>query len=398
MSSDPERNYLMVQNTIDPKSPIPRYYQLYTSLRSRIREGEFQPGDALPSERQLVEDYGVSRITVVKALDILEKEGLIERQHGRGNFVTQPEVKPEASQRTKIAFLVPHVMDSFIMGILNGVTNLAHQNQIYVQVVSAFGAKDEETIIEDLIVNDVSGILAYPFTGFNNAAVYARLQERSFPLVMLDRYYPNLDSDRVIFDDEKAGYDLTNFLINQGHERIVALPGHEVSVTSIHNRLKGYRRALEESSLHYDEELVWLDIYKTMDRKPRAVPSTYETHIKLLEKIKQLSPTAFFGLNNHVVEQVHADLMAINMQRVQKALQQENAEVTLDMGIKVTGISNQRILYNDGSVVAVAIQDGYALGEKATDLLIQRMSGKGSQTPVSLSIPMQIQVNEELPA
>lgn len=389
---------IMTQNVIDPKSPIPRYYQLYTSLRRRIREGEFQPGDALPSERQLVEDYGVSRITVVKALDILDQEGLIERQHGRGNFVTQPKDKLEASQRTKIAFLVPHVLDSFIMAILNGVMSLAHQNQVYVQVVSAFGADDEETIIEDLIANDVSGILAYPFTGFNNAAVYARLQERRFPLVMLDRYYPNLESDRVVFEDEKVGYDLTKFLINQGHDRIVALPGHEVSVTSIHNRLKGYRHALEESSLPYDEELVWLDIYKTIDRKPRAASSSYETHIKLQEKIKHFAPAAFFGLNNYVVEQVHADLMTINMQRVQKELQQENTEVSLDMGIKVSGISNQRMLYNDGSVVATAIQDGYILGEKATELLIQRMSGKTSQTSVSISIPMQIQVNEGLPA
>ena len=51
-------------------------------MRSRIRGDEVQTGDALPSERQLVEDFGVSRITVVKALDILDQEGLIERQHG----------------------------------------------------------------------------------------------------------------------------------------------------------------------------------------------------------------------------------------------------------------------------------------------------------------------------
>ena len=107
----------MPSTTIDPDSPIPRYYQVYTSLRSRIRGHEFQPGDALPSERQLVEDFGVSRITVVKALDILDQEGLIERQHGRGNFVTQPTDQQSSPQRTKIAFLVPHILDSFLMGI-----------------------------------------------------------------------------------------------------------------------------------------------------------------------------------------------------------------------------------------------------------------------------------------
>ena len=355
-------------------------------------------GDTLPSERQLVQDYGVSRITVVKALDILVKDGLIERQHGRGNFVTQPKGESESSQRAKIAFIVPHVLDSFIMAILNGVINLARQNRIYVQVVSAFGADDEEAIIEDLIAHEVQGILAYPRTGFNNVAVYSQLQQNDFPMVMMDRYYPDLETDRVIFDDEGAGYELTKILISQGHKCIVALPGHEVSVTSIYNRLRGYRRALEEAGLAYDEEFVWLDIYKTLDLSSQSAEKSRDTYLNLREKINDYNPTAFLGLNHQVVEQVHADLMTINMQRVQKELQQYSTDVSLDLGIKVAGISFQRILHNDGSITATAIQDGYLLGEKATDLLIQRMSGKSSQKPVAIAIPMQILKNEEQPA
>ena len=387
----------MKQLSIDPKSPIPRYYQLYNFLRGRIRAGEFQAGDALPSERQLVQDYGVSRITVVKAIDTLEKDGLIERQHGRGNFVTQPGEKLKTSQRTKVAFIVPQILDSFIMAILNGAIKLAHKNQIYVQVVSAFGAEDEEAIIDDLIAHEVHGILAYPRTGFNNIDIYAQLQQNDFPLVMIDRYYPDLETDRVVFEDERAGYELTKLLIDQGHERIVALPGHEVSVTSIINRLNGYRRALEENGLSYNEEFVWLDIYKILDQKSQTIGESCHTYLDLRERIDKYDPSAFLGLNNQVVEQVHADLMTINRQRMQKALQGNSKEITLDSEIKVSGISFQRILHNDGSVVATAIQDGILMGEKATDLLIQRMSGKTSQMPLSITIPMQIQVNEEQP-
>ena len=386
-----------MQNTIDPNSPIPRYYQIYSSLRGRIKSNEFRVGDPLPSERQLVLDYGVSRITVVKALDILEKEGLIERQHGRGNFVTQPDKLKEASQRVKIAFIVPHILDSFIMAILNGVISIAHQNEIYVQVVSAFSADDEEAIIHDLIAHEVQGILAYPRTGFNNIDVYSRMQQDKFPLVMIDRYYPDLETDRVIFDDEGAGYELTKCLIDQGHERIVALPGHEVSVTSIHNRLRGYRRALEEADLVYDEEYVWLDIYKTLDLSPQSVEFSRNTYRMLQEKITHYNPTAFFGLNNQVVEQVFADLVTINMQRVQRELQDECTDVSLDFGIKVAGISFQRILHNDGSITVTAVQDGYLMGEKATDLLIQRMSGKTYGRPIAITIPMKILEREGQP-
>ena len=107
----------MTSEIVDPKSPIPRYYQVYTSLRSRIREGEFQAGDALPSERQLVEDYGVSRITIVKALGMLDQEGLIERQHGKGNFVTNRLIAMDEPERLKIAVFFPYVFNppAFLM-------------------------------------------------------------------------------------------------------------------------------------------------------------------------------------------------------------------------------------------------------------------------------------------
>lgn len=63
------------------------YYQLVQKLRKHIITGEFAPGDALPIEPQLCEKFGVSRITVRKAVEILENEGLVSRQQGRGTFV-----------------------------------------------------------------------------------------------------------------------------------------------------------------------------------------------------------------------------------------------------------------------------------------------------------------------
>lgn len=67
---------------------VPLYYQLYTLLREQIASGRFAPGDRLPTEAELVADYGISRITVRQALKSLEEEGLIRREAGRGTFVT----------------------------------------------------------------------------------------------------------------------------------------------------------------------------------------------------------------------------------------------------------------------------------------------------------------------
>lgn len=73
---------------IDIGNPIPLYHRVKTSIKQAIQEGRLKPGDQLPPERALVEEYGVSRITVRQALAELEQEGLVMRQQGRGTFVT----------------------------------------------------------------------------------------------------------------------------------------------------------------------------------------------------------------------------------------------------------------------------------------------------------------------
>jgi GntR family transcriptional regulator len=63
------------------------YDRLYNHLREKIISGEYPGGMKLPSERELCEGYGVSRITIRHALRLLEDQGLIERTPGRGTFV-----------------------------------------------------------------------------------------------------------------------------------------------------------------------------------------------------------------------------------------------------------------------------------------------------------------------
>jgi GntR family transcriptional regulator len=68
---------------------IPLYYQLENVLREKIASGAFAPGDRLPTESELIKQYGVSRITVRQALGTLAEDGLIERHQGRGTFIAQ---------------------------------------------------------------------------------------------------------------------------------------------------------------------------------------------------------------------------------------------------------------------------------------------------------------------
>lgn len=67
--------------------PTPLYHQLEQELRARIKRQDFRPGEALPTEERICSQYGVSRITVRRALDALIAEGWITKRRGVGTFV-----------------------------------------------------------------------------------------------------------------------------------------------------------------------------------------------------------------------------------------------------------------------------------------------------------------------
>lgn len=66
---------------------IPIHLQLSEVIREKIEEGEYKPGDMIPSEREMAATYGINRATVKTAINSLVKEGLLKRVQGKGTFV-----------------------------------------------------------------------------------------------------------------------------------------------------------------------------------------------------------------------------------------------------------------------------------------------------------------------
>lgn len=83
---------------LDTSSPLPKYYQLKEILRGMIERDELRPGSLVPPERELCEQYGVSRMTARQAIVELVNEGLLYREQGRGTFVAAEKVKQEAER------------------------------------------------------------------------------------------------------------------------------------------------------------------------------------------------------------------------------------------------------------------------------------------------------------
>jgi DNA-binding GntR family transcriptional regulator len=95
----------------------PKYAQVYLEIRRRIEHGEYSPGTLLPSEHQLVEEFGVSRPTIVRALLTLRQEGWIETQQGKGSFVRGRPALVDA-ERTRPAHGVLELPEAQLAGQL----------------------------------------------------------------------------------------------------------------------------------------------------------------------------------------------------------------------------------------------------------------------------------------
>ncbi|WP_201369424.1 MULTISPECIES: GntR family transcriptional regulator [Ktedonobacter] len=82
------------------KSPLPRYYQLKEIMREKVTSGDWKPGDLIPSERELGEQYGISRMTARQALTELVNEGIFYREQGKGTFVSRNKITQQLIRLT----------------------------------------------------------------------------------------------------------------------------------------------------------------------------------------------------------------------------------------------------------------------------------------------------------
>ena len=95
-----------MQIYINPADELPIYRQIMRQIADAIAGGHMRPGDKLPSHRDLASQLVIAPLTVKKAYDELEREGLLDTQRGRGTFISRdsPQLDPhEARERLRDA-------------------------------------------------------------------------------------------------------------------------------------------------------------------------------------------------------------------------------------------------------------------------------------------------------
>jgi len=374
---------------VDPNNPLPLYYQVYQSILERIQSGEFTSGNSLPPERKLVEEYGASRITIVKALDMLENDGFIDRQHGRGTFVSAAAGVVDSGSAAQaygtIGLVLPYFAHPYLVNILTGVARAANQAGYALQVISYFeNSAEEKRQIASLADRALDGLIVYPRPYEANLSDYRILAAKK-PLVMVDRYLPGLETDRVLFQDELAGYELTEALIKKGHQRIAWI-SHEAPATSVQNRLIGHRRALSAHSLLLDEELMWLDLFPRQKRVTETPLMDLELCKRLMARIFTAEPTVLLAANYDIALRLANCVVSENLKSANSGIVADN---DTHKHLDIAAFSYEPSLGALPYCFTHAYQSGEELGAKAALRLFERLQTPNAPVQ-TLEVPMQI--------
>ena len=235
---------------------------LYEAIRryllNAIEQGQFGPGDRLPSESDLARQFNVSRITSKRALQILERDGVVTRFRGRGTFVAGPvandgNAMPSApddpgraprQRPPQIGFIVPDIDDVYGAEMLRAIdertTELGYQLVLRRTVGNA--ARETEAIIE-FAASGVAGLVIFPIHGEYYNREILRLVLDHFPIVLVDRSLKGIAVSSVATDNYQAGLTLTSALLDHGHREIGFVSASPERTSSIHDRYQGYLAA-----------------------------------------------------------------------------------------------------------------------------------------------------------
>ncbi|WP_172256794.1 GntR family transcriptional regulator [Saccharibacillus deserti] len=300
----------------DASSSIPMYEKIFNETRSLIETGVYRKGDKIPSEKELADEYGVSRITSKKALDLLAAEGAIVRMPGRGSFVAPDPsdgIRPgaavvpsadrsiSAAKERMIGLVLTDFSASYGTRLLYSMEEFTRKNDCFLVLRRTFGNQaSEESAIQKMRSLGVDGLIVFPAQGEYFNAEILKLVIAEFPLVLIDRKLKGVAAASISTDNTEAAAQAVRHLFGLGHRHIALLSPPPRDTTAIEERIEGFVRAHADDGIAVDRALWINDITATL---PDAFyESNIEQEIRRIAEHLERNPgiTAFLAIEYYI--------------------------------------------------------------------------------------------------
>lgn len=224
-------------------------------IAARIESGEMAPGTRMPSGDAVAVQMGVNRNVVHRALEELQRSGLVVRRQGSGTFVADRNRK----KLERIALLVDgySAIHNFPSGdLLRGIQDRIGEEASLVIGDSKHDPVQEERQLRRLM-READGILAYACSPERSEAIASVLGE-GYPIVAIDRIPHNVQIDAAVTENEGAVRGVIESLVERGHRRIGFIGIYKPAFSSVLERRAGYQGAMAAAGLDPEELVRWL--------------------------------------------------------------------------------------------------------------------------------------------
>jgi len=339
----------------------PLHVQIAARVRREVREGVYRPGQRLPAEVDLAKDLGVSRGTVRQAFRALLDAGVIQTVPGRGTFVRD-------GSRDRAAGLIGIVLPSVVRARNTELIGGAEETVRKAGYSLVLGISGDERWLETeqlqrIVAQGASGLILYAQDGPMDVPAVRQLVDRGFPIVLIDRYIPDLTVDTVTMDNVGGGFLAVQHLAQLGYRRIGYIGTDNIGTSSIVERMSGYRWALQQYGLPCEPDLICTDVKRLLSWPPREADK--ERHNEQVFRAylgRADRPDAAFVCNDYVAFQV--------------------VQVAERMGLRIPDdlalVGHDNVAYTDyfGVPLTTVEQPRHEIGVTAATLLLDRIDGR----------------------
>lgn len=327
-----------------------------------------------PTILDVAKRAGVAPITVSRVINrsgYYSQETLerVESAVAELGYVPNTLARSLRSKRTQtLALVITDITNPFFTSIARGVEDTASDAGFTVIFCNTDESEVEERqYVQVLLQKKVDGILLVPAR--SSAQSIEFIHKQNTPVVVLDRRIPEAKADVVRCDSEGGAYHLVQLLISLGHRRIAILSGPDRVSTSL-DRVSGCQRALDEAGIDAESRLVLSGEF--------TQNSGYNMAIEALAVTPP--PTALFAANNFI---------AIGALR---AIRDSGLRVPEDLSL--VGFDDLPPTLVTFPFLTVASQPAYEMGQKATELLLNRLNKNISGDYQEIVLPTELIVRQ----
>jgi LacI family transcriptional regulator len=250
-----------------------------------------------------------------------------------------------SKKKNRIVMLVPVMSNYFFTEVLRGIQDSLSDESFELNIVNINSKKDAFLQAEETLKKRWAEGYLLVSLHFSEEQL-KKLQRYKVPICLVDDFSPKFDS--VSFNNEQGAYLATKYLTDKGYRRIVLLSAHSKSIP-VKERLKGFKRALNEAGLAFNDDLVVAG--NDMERDGFTELSGYQAMNKILKMDPR--PDACFCTS---------DIKAVGALKAMK-----------ESGVKIPLISFDNLTISEYVELSTVNQPMYDMGFRATNKLIQRL-------------------------